>query len=93
MHTRCSLCSKTQIVRDRAPMDALQSIIDDNSNESVGGSLQLAWVTSAGFEIVARGVWIPPKESGRNMASLILGFDISDADYIGQYKISTVGLA
>jgi hypothetical protein len=82
-----------QIVRDRAPMQALQSIIDDNSNESVGGSLQLAWVTSAGFEIVARGVWIPAKENGRNMASLILGFDISDADYIGEYKISTTGLA
>jgi hypothetical protein len=72
-----------QVVRDRAPMHALQSIIDDNSNESVGGSLQLAWVTSAGFEIVALAVWIPAKENGRNMASLILGFDISEADHIG----------
>jgi hypothetical protein len=82
-----------QVVRDRAPMHALQSIIDDNSNESVGGSLQLAWVTSAGFEIVALAVWIPAKENGRNMASLILGFDIGEADHIGQYKISTTGLA
>jgi hypothetical protein len=82
-----------QIVRDRAPIRALESIISDNSNESVGGSLQLAWVTSAGFEIIARGVPIPAKENGRNMASLILGFDISDADYIGQYRISTIALA
>jgi endonuclease YncB( thermonuclease family) len=59
----------------------------------VRNGLALAWVTSAGYEIVARGVWIPAKENGRNMASLILGFDISDADYIGQYKISTTGLA
>ena len=57
-----------QIVRDRAPIDALQSIIDDNSNESVGGALQMAWVTSAGFEIVARGV---PPDARRHMRELI----------------------
>jgi len=38
-------------------MNALESIIDDQPNESVGGSQQLAWMTSAGFEVVARGEW------------------------------------
>jgi hypothetical protein len=80
-----------QILKDRAPLAALKSIIDGKEHDTVGGHIQRAWVTQGGFEVVATGQSIEPSIGGRNYGLFVLGFDTHQVDQIGSYVVSTVG--
>jgi hypothetical protein len=75
-----------------APQRALQSLIDDGSIESVGGTIQQAWATSGKLELVATALPIEPRPPApRNMGLFVLGFDIMDMQNIGGYRVSMTG--
>ena len=80
------------VARDR-PTRALQSIIVDGADDSVGGTIQQGWATPVGFEIVAKLMPIVPlPPSTRNAGLFVLGFDITETQLIGAHKVSLVGL-
>lgn len=81
-----------QIVAFDAPKRALQKLIDDEADESVGGSVQQAEATSAGFRIIANMVPIKPiPPSPRNAGLFVLGFDTFDLQSIGSHRASLDG--
>ncbi len=74
------------------PRRALRSLINEGHDETVGGAVQYGWATRRGFEPIADGVPInPPLASGRNIASLVLGFDVLALDAVGPYCFSMAG--
>jgi hypothetical protein len=74
------------------PTRALQALIDEQADPSVGGMIQQGWATSTGFEIVAmmRPI-IPRPPSPRNAGLFVLGFDIMDLQHVGANIISLTG--
>jgi hypothetical protein len=79
------------IIAADAPKDALQSLIDDGSIESVGGTIQQGWVSSHRFDLVATARPIEPQPpSSRNYGRFLLGFDIDSMPLIGSYQVSMV---
>jgi hypothetical protein len=81
-----------QIVAFDAPKRALRALITEGSDERVGGSIQQAWATAAGFEIVSNMEPITPRPpSPRNAGLFILGFDTDDIQTVGHYRVSSVG--
>jgi len=81
------------IVARDAPKRALRKLIQDDADEMVGGSIQQAWATPAGFEIVANMEAISPRPpSPRNAGLFILGFDTFELQTVGNYQISSIGL-
>jgi hypothetical protein len=74
------------------PTRALQALIDEAADPSVGGMIQQGWATSAGFELVAKMQPITPRSpSPRNVGLFVLGFDIMDVQQIGGYMVSLTG--
>lgn len=81
-----------QIVALDAPKRALRTVIREGSDERVGGSIQQAWATAAGFEIVSNMEPITPRPpSPRNAGLFILGFDTDEIQTVGHYRVSSVG--
>jgi hypothetical protein len=82
-----------EIVARDTPKYALQSIITQGLDASVGGSIQQAWATSMGFEIVAHMEPITPRPpSPRNAGLFLLGFDTFDIQTVGNYRVASEGL-
>jgi len=74
------------------PTRALQALIDEAADPSVGGMIQQGWATEAGFELAARMQPIQPRPpSPRNAGLFVLGFDIMDMQQVGGYMISLTG--
>jgi hypothetical protein len=74
------------------PRRALGALIQEGADETVGGALQSAWVTTAGFEIASHAARIdPPEPSGRNMMLTVLGFDLHRIPAIGEYIVAIMG--
>jgi hypothetical protein len=74
------------VVFGDTPRRALRALIKEGGDQSIGGAVQYGCVTQSGFEPVADAVPIPPRP-GRNVASLILGFDTFDLPPIGSYQV------
>jgi hypothetical protein len=80
------------IIAFDAPKRALRQLIAEGANEMVGGSIQQAWATPAGFQIVSNLEPIKPKPpSARNAGLFILGFDTVDIRNVGYYQIGAEG--
>jgi hypothetical protein len=81
-----------QIVAFDAPKRALQKLIDEAANSTVGGSIQQAQATQAGFQIMSTAARITPvPPSTRNMGLFVLGHDIDDMQYVGSHRVSLMG--
>jgi hypothetical protein len=81
-----------QIVAFDAPKRALGTVINSGFDERVGGSIQQAWATAEGFEIIGNLEPITPKPpSPRNAGLFILGFDIDIIQTVGNYRIGATG--
>ena len=81
-----------EIVAFDAPKGALRQLITEGANEMVGGSIQQAWATPAGFQIVSSMEPITPRPpSTRNAGLFILGFDTADIRNVGYYQVSAEG--
>lgn len=66
------------------PTRALQALINENADPTVGGMIQQGWATAAGFEITAKASPITPRQpSARNMGLFVLGFDVLEMQQIG----------
>jgi hypothetical protein len=71
------------------PRRALAALIAEGVDETIGGELQEARVSRAGFLPTARMVLVsPPLETGRNAAFRVLGFDVFEFNAIGSYVFS-----
>lgn len=80
------------VVVSDLPRRALQSLITEGADETVGGALQYGWASRAGFEPIAHAVPIvPPLDSGRNIALTVLGFDMLDFNAVGHYFFAMTG--
>jgi hypothetical protein len=74
------------------PRHALEALIREGADETVGGTIQAAWLTRAGFEPIARLTPIVPRPpSGSNFTLTVLGFDMFEFSTIGQYAFSLSG--
>jgi hypothetical protein len=74
------------------PTRALQALIDEAVDPSVGGMIQQGWATVAGFELVAKMRPIAPRPpSPRNAGLFVLGFDIMDVQQVGDYVVGLTG--
>lgn len=74
------------------PTRALQALIDEAADPSVGGTIQQGWATPVGFELVARMRPITPRPpSPRNAGLFVLGFDIMEMQQVGGYMVSFTG--
>jgi hypothetical protein len=83
---------KNEIVAFDAPKRALQKLIVERANDMVGGSIQQAWATSEGFQIVSNMEPIVPRPpSTRNAGLFILGFDTLDVRNVGYYQVGGDG--
>lgn len=81
-----------EIVAFDAPKRALRQLISEGTDERVGGSIQQAWATVAGFQIVSNVEPITPRPpSPRNAGLFILGFDTFDIQTIGNYQVAAEG--
>ncbi|MEH2505610.1 hypothetical protein V1290_004421 [Bradyrhizobium sp. AZCC 1578] len=81
-----------QIVAFDAPRRALRHLIVENASEMIGGTVQQAWATASGFQIVSNVEPIalrPP--SPRNVGTFILGFDAADIQTVGNYRVASDG--
>lgn len=80
------------IIASDAPQKALESIISEGVIDSVGGVVQQAWSTPSKLEIVATMYPITPRPpSTRNAGLFVLGFDTSDMQQVGDFKVSLTG--
>jgi hypothetical protein len=79
------------IVAGDAPRRALRALVHEGDNPAVGGAVQYGWASRGGFELVADVVPIPRLPSGRNAASLVLGFDVLDLPTIAGHIIGITG--
>jgi hypothetical protein len=74
------------------PSRALQALIDEGVDPSVGGMIQQGWATAAGFELVAKLRPITPRPpSPRNAGLFVLGFDLMDMQQVGAHRITLTG--
>jgi hypothetical protein len=74
------------------PTRALQALIDEQADPSVGGMIQQGWATSTGFEILAKMRPITPRPpSPRNAGLFVLGFDIMDMQQVGANIVRLAG--
>jgi len=81
-----------EIVAFDAPKRALRKMIAENAHEMVGGSVQQAWATSSGFQIISNMEPITPRlPSTRNAGLFILGFDTDDIQTVGNYRVASEG--
>jgi hypothetical protein len=82
----------SDIVAFDAPKRSLKRLIERAANEMVGGSVQQAWATQDGFQIVSSVEPIAPKPpSPRNAGLFVLGFDTLDLRNVGHYQIIAEG--
>jgi hypothetical protein len=80
------------IIAFDAPKRALRKLIAEGANEMVGGSIQQAWATPGGFQIVSNMEPITPMPpSTRNAGLFILGFDTADIRNVGYYQVGGEG--
>jgi hypothetical protein len=80
------------IIAFDAPKRALRRLIQEGADEMVGGSIQQAWATALGFQIVSNMEPIQPRPpSTRNAGLFILGFDTDDLRRVGYYQIGAEG--
>ncbi|WFU44103.1 hypothetical protein QA640_17620 [Bradyrhizobium sp. CB82] len=80
------------IVAYDAPKRVLRRLIADNEDEKVGGTIQQAWATAGGFQIVSNMEPITPTPpSTRNAGLFLLGFDTFDLAGVGEYLVSSEG--
>lgn len=80
------------IVAFDAPKRALRQLIAEGASEMVGGSIQQAWATPEGLQIVSSLEPITPKPpSTRNAGMFILGFDTADIRNVGYYQVGAEG--
>jgi hypothetical protein len=80
------------IVEMDRPTRALQALIEEQADSSVGGMIQQGWATSIGFQLVAKAQPITPRPpSPRNFGLFVLGFDIADIQHVGSNIVSLVG--
>jgi hypothetical protein len=71
------------------PTRALQALIDEDADPSVGGMIQQGWATSGGFELIAKMRPIAPRPPfPRNAGLFVLGFDIMDMQQVGANLVS-----
>lgn len=81
-----------EIVAYDAPKRALRQLISDGVDERVGGSIQQAWATASGFQVVSNLEPITPKPpSPRNAGLFILGFDTFELQTVGNYQVVAEG--
>lgn len=81
-----------EIVAFDAPKRALRQLIQDGTDERVGGSIQQAQATHAGFQIISNMEPITPRPpSPRNAGLFLLGFDTFDLQNVGHYQVSSEG--
>jgi hypothetical protein len=74
------------------PKRALSDLIAEDADKTVGGSIQEAWVTRAGFQPVAKVMPITPAPGARrNMTMTVLGFDMFEFDAVGSYSFLLMG--
>ena len=74
------------------PIHALQALIDEAADPSVGGMIQQGWATAAGFELAAKLRPIKPQPpSTRNAGLFVLGFDIIGMQQVGGYIVGLTG--
>jgi hypothetical protein len=77
---------------DDLPRRTLKALIKEGAHPTIGGTVQYGWATVKGFEPVANGEpIIPPLPSGRNIASIVLGFDQIEFPAIGPYFLGMTG--
>jgi hypothetical protein len=81
-----------EIIAFDAPKRALRRLITEEASVMVGGSIQQAWATAEGFQIVSN---LEPKTPnapfGGGLGSFILGFDTADIRGIGHYQVAAEG--
>lgn len=81
-----------EIVAFDAPKRALRKVINDGSDERVGGSIQQAEATIAGFRVISNLEPITPRPpSTRNAGLFLLGFDTFDLQNVGYYQVISDG--
>jgi hypothetical protein len=81
-----------EIVAFDAPKRALRKLISDGLDERVGGSIQQAEATGAGFQVIANMEPITPRPpSPRNAGLFLLGFDTFDLQTVGHYQVASEG--
>ncbi len=81
-----------EIVAFDAPKRALHRLIRDGVDERVGGSIQQAEATAAGFQVIANMETIEPRPpSPRNVGLFLLGFDTFALQSVGQYSVASDG--
>jgi hypothetical protein len=68
-----------------APQRALQSLINDGTIDSVGGTIQQAWATPGNLELVATS-GVAPHTATHGL--FMLGFDIMGMPSISGYQVS-----
>jgi hypothetical protein len=73
-----------------APMRALKGLISEGIMQGVGGSVQQAWAFPTKLEIVATAAFIERSE-GSNWGLYVLGFDTSQIQNIGHYRVILTG--
>jgi hypothetical protein len=74
------------------PRRALQEIISEGADETVGGTVQYGHATRFGFAPISSMVPInPPLESGRNATLTVLGHDLMNIAPVGSYVVSVDG--
>jgi hypothetical protein len=64
------------------PKRALQSLIDEGADENIGGAIQAAWLTRAGFQ--------PVFHRDQKLGFAVLGFNISEFN-VGPYAFAPPG--
>jgi hypothetical protein len=80
------------VLEEIRPIRALQALIDENADPSVGGMIQQGWATATGFELVSKMMPIQPRPpSTRNAGLFVLGYDIIDIQQVGGYMVSLKG--
>jgi hypothetical protein len=81
-----------EIVAFDVPKRALRRLISKEADQMVGGSIQQAWATMLGFQIVSDLEPIEPKPpSSRNAGLFVLGFDTFDIQRVGNYQVGVEG--
>jgi hypothetical protein len=73
------------------PRRALQSLIAQAVDPTIGGLLQTGWATKNGFEPTSHMVPHLPPVPGKTAALTVLGFDMDDFGHIGAYFPSLAG--
>jgi hypothetical protein len=79
------------IIAFDAPKRALRQLIFERANEMVGGTIQQAWATPAGFQIVSSLEPVIASSGARSLGAFILGFDTANIRNVGYYNIGVEG--